>query len=85
MFLRQSDPNANDHARQKTDEKTKPGRVAHRALTQVENPRRFIFVHFGILSRAGQSASDRDFWKRLLSLRVAREIATPSAMPRIWN
>ena len=45
MFSRQSDPDANDHARQKTDEETKPGRVAYGALTQVENPRRFIFVH----------------------------------------
>ena len=45
MFPRQSDPDTNDDARQKTDEETKPGRVAHRALTQVENPRRFIFVH----------------------------------------
>jgi hypothetical protein len=45
MFPRQGDPNAHDHARQKTDEETKPGRVAHRALTQVENPRRFVFVH----------------------------------------
>jgi hypothetical protein len=45
MFPRQGDPDAHDHARQKTDEETKPGRVAHRALTQVENPRRFVFVH----------------------------------------
>jgi hypothetical protein len=45
MFPRQSDPDAHDYARQKTGEETKPRRVAHRALTQVENPRRFVLVH----------------------------------------
>jgi hypothetical protein len=59
MFSRQRDPDANDHARQKTDEETKPGRVAHRALSQVEYPRRFIFVHGSNLNRARQSASRR--------------------------
>ena len=45
MLPRQSDPDAHDHTRQKTDEETKPGRVTHRALTQVENSRRFVLVH----------------------------------------
>ena len=60
MLPRQGDPDANNHARQKTDEETKPGRVAHRALTQVENSRRFVFVHGSILNRARQSASRRN-------------------------
>ena len=59
MFPRQGDPDAHDHARQKTDEETKPGRVAHRALTQVKNPWWFVFVHDSILNRACQSASRR--------------------------
>lgn len=38
MLSRQGDPDANDHAHQKTDEEIKPGRVAHRALAQIEIP-----------------------------------------------
>jgi hypothetical protein len=45
MLPRQSDPDAHDYARQKTGEETKPGRVTHRALTQVENSRWFVFMH----------------------------------------
>ena len=87
MFPRQSDPDANEDARQKTDEETKPGCVAHRALTQVENPRRFIFVH------RHQSQSCRPECKQtkyfpetsVFLERLAPEVATRSATLRIWN
>ena len=45
MLPREGDPDAYDYARQKTDDETKPGRVTHRAFTEIENSRRFIFVH----------------------------------------
>lgn len=45
MFPRQDDPDAHEDAENKTDDETKPGRVAHRAVAQVENSRRFVFVH----------------------------------------
>ena len=72
MLPREGDSDAHNHAREKTDEETKPGRVAHRVLTQVENPRRFVFVHGSILNRVRESASrqshsaGKDFFLRRL-------------------
>ena len=45
MFVRQRNPDANENARQETDDKTKPGRVAHRAVTEVKDSGRLISVH----------------------------------------
>jgi hypothetical protein len=45
MFPCQGDPDPDEEADHKTDDETKPGRVTHRAFTQIKNPRRFIFVH----------------------------------------
>lgn len=57
MFPGQGDSDPDEETDHETDNKTKAGRVTHRAFTEIENPRRFIFVHAAILSRAGQSAS----------------------------
>ena len=45
MFPRQDDADPDEEADHKTDDETKPGRVTHRAFTQIKNSRRFIFVH----------------------------------------
>jgi hypothetical protein len=45
MFPRQDDPDAHEDAKHKPDDETKPGSVTHRAIAQVENSRRFVFVH----------------------------------------
>jgi hypothetical protein len=45
MFSCQDDPDPNEEANHETDDETKARRVTHRAFTEIENSRRFIFVH----------------------------------------
>ena len=45
MFPCQDDPDPDEEADHETYDETKPGRVTHRAFTEIENSRRFIFVH----------------------------------------
>ena len=80
MLPDQSDSDAHEDARQKSDEETKPGGVTQRALTQVEDPRRFVFVHDSILNRARQSASRR--W-RLFLRRLGRRPESRIDMERL--
>jgi hypothetical protein len=50
MFVRQRDSDPDDDAHEKTDDETKTGGVAHRALGEVKNSGRFVFVHRRILT-----------------------------------
>jgi hypothetical protein len=77
MVSRQGDPDANEHARQKTDEETKPGRVAHRALAQVENPRRLVFVH--------RPESAPRIAGRKIALRISKPLAQRRSLEPVWN
>jgi len=45
VFVRQHDSKTNEDAQEKADDKTKPRGITHRALAQVKNSGRFIFVH----------------------------------------
>jgi hypothetical protein len=93
MFPCQGDADPDEKTDQKTDDETKSGRVTHRAFTEIKNPRRFIFVHAGILNRPGQSASkglDKIFSLAFASERTSsrgwrstpRDLSSALALPK---
>ena len=45
MVAGQHESDPDDDAKHEADNKTKPGGVPDRTLTQVKNPRRLVFVH----------------------------------------
>ena len=57
MFPCQGDADSNQNTNHEADDETKAGRVAHRAFTEIEKPRRFVFMHAVILNRPSQTAS----------------------------
>jgi hypothetical protein len=50
MLAREDHADPGDHADDEADDETEPGRITHRALGQIENPGRFVFVHETILN-----------------------------------
>jgi hypothetical protein len=45
MFPCQRDPDPHEETDHQTDDETKPGCVTNRTFAEIENARRFIFVH----------------------------------------
>jgi hypothetical protein len=68
MPARQENADANNDTHKKTNHETKARGVTHRTLAEVENSRRFIFMHGQTFVLGSESASERN--GRRLSARM---------------